>query len=147
MFRYLIPFIAGLFLIAGPLCSKSDAAEELFDTKAAADLLEKGISHLKTRNIDAAVNALEESVSIAPEAEAYYYLGYAYYMKGRTTGDNESRKKSIESFEKAYELDPDFTPSRYKPSDLVPQQTVSLQFQCLFIPYNPGHTSKLASKV
>jgi tetratricopeptide (TPR) repeat protein len=115
MRRRLAGVLAGLLVV---VASAQIAAteEELFDTKAAAASLEKGISYLKAKNLDAAVDALEESVSIAPEAEAYYYLGYAYYMKGRK-GDNESRKKSIESFEKAYELDPTFTPSRYKPAD------------------------------
>ncbi len=92
------------------------AEEELFDTKAASAHSEKGISYLKARDYDAAVNELEESLSIAPDAETYYYLGYAYYMKGRS-GDSESRKKSIENFDKAYELDPRFTPNKYKPAD------------------------------
>ncbi len=92
------------------------AEEELFDTKAASASLEKGIVQLRAKNYNSAVTQLEESVSIAPDAEAYYYLGYAYYMKGRA-GDSESRKKSIESFEKAYELNPNFTPTRYKPTE------------------------------
>lgn len=118
MLRRLILYLAVLLMTAIPVLT--EAAEELFDTKAAAELLEKGISHLRTKNLDAAVEALEESVTISPEAETYYYLGYAYYMKGRT-GDSDSRKKSIESFEKAYELDPNFTPSRFKPSEVAPQ--------------------------
>jgi tetratricopeptide (TPR) repeat protein len=93
-----------------------NAEEELFDTKTAATYFEKGIAHLKAKNYDAAVTELEESVTINPDAEAFYYLGYAYYMKGRT-GDGESRKKSLECFDKAYELNPNFTPSRYKPTD------------------------------
>ncbi len=86
------------------------AQEELFDTKAAGEYLEKGLVQLRTKHVEAAIDALEESVAIAPEAEAYYYLGYAYYLKGRS-GDTESGKLSIESFEKAYELDPAFTPN------------------------------------
>lgn len=92
------------------------AEEDLFDTKAASVHSEKGISSLKTRDYDAAVNELEEALSIAPDAETYYYLGYAYYMKGKS-GDVESRKKSIENFDKAYELDPRFTPNKYKPEE------------------------------
>lgn len=117
MLKPIILFFSVLLIAGAPV---SEAAEELFDTKAAAELFEKGISHLKTKNLEAAVDALEESVSISPEAETYYYLGYAYYMKGRT-GDSESRKRSIESFEKAYELDPNFTPSRFKQSEVTPQ--------------------------
>ncbi len=92
------------------------AEEDLFDTKAAAAHVEKGIAHLKEKRYDAAVKELEEAVTINPDAEAYYYLGYAYYMKGKK-GDAESRKKSVESFDKAYELDPSFTPSRFKPTE------------------------------
>jgi Tfp pilus assembly protein PilF len=109
----LILMLALLFAVGVQMAA---AEEELFDTKAAESYLEKGISHLRTKNVDAAVDALEESVSIAPEAEAYYYLGYAYYLKGRG-GDGESRKRSIESFEKAYELNPQFSPSRFKPAE------------------------------
>ena len=96
----------------------ANAEEELFDSTTATVYLEKGIAHLKSKNYDAAIAELEESVSINPDAEAFYYLGYAYYLKGKT-GDGESRKKSIESFEKAYELNPNFTPSRYKPAETV----------------------------
>lgn len=92
------------------------AGEELFDTKAAAVHVEKGIAHLKEKKYDDAVKELEEAVTINPDAEAYYYLGYAYYMKGKK-GDAESRKKSVESFEKAYELNPSFTPNRFKPTE------------------------------
>lgn len=94
----------------------SAAEEDLFDSKAAVESLEKGLVQIRTKNIDAAIESLEESVSIAPLAEAYYYLGYAYYLKGRS-GDSESRKLSIESFEKAYDLDPSFSPNRYKPTE------------------------------
>ncbi len=94
----------------------ANAEEDLFDTKAAAVYTEKGIDHLKEKKYDAAIKELEEAVSINPDAEAYYYLGYAYYMKGRK-GDAESRRKSIECFDKAYELNPNFTPSRYRPPD------------------------------
>ena len=79
--------------------------------------LKKDLSSFAPRHVEAAIEALEESVAIAPEAEAYYYLGYAYYLKGRS-GDSESRKLSMESFEKAYELDPAFTPNKYKPPRL-----------------------------
>lgn len=89
------------------------AEEEMFDTATAAVHLEKGIVYLKTKSFDAAVAELEEAVSIYPNAENYYYLGYAYYMKGKS-GDSESRRSSIESFERAYELDPQFTPNRLK---------------------------------
>ncbi|HEY6011474.1 MAG TPA: tetratricopeptide repeat protein, partial [Nitrospirota bacterium] len=93
------------------------AEEELFDTKAAEKHLDQGVGHLKTKNYDAAINDFEEAAAILPEAEAYYYLGYAYYMKGRTQNDSDSRKKSMENFEKAYEIDPNFTPNRFKPAE------------------------------
>ena len=92
------------------------AADELFDTKEASKYVDKGISLLHAKNYNAAIAAFEESVAISPEAEAYYYLGYAYYLKSRK-GDSESRELSRENFEKAYELDPNFTPTRTPPAE------------------------------
>jgi tetratricopeptide (TPR) repeat protein len=89
----------------------SAAEEDVFDTKAASALYEKGLNHLNNKKLDEAVTAFEDSLSIAPDARTYYFLGYAYYLKGKS-GDDESRKKSIESFEQAYELDPSFTPTK-----------------------------------
>ena len=95
------------------------AADELFDTKTAAEHMAKGIAHLKAKQYDAAIDELEKSASVYPEAEAFYYLGYAYYMKGRK-GDGESRKNAMENFEQAYELDPNFTPTRLRPAEPLP---------------------------
>lgn len=97
----------------------SYAADELFDAKTAAQHMAKGIAHLKAKQYDAAIDELSESASVYPEAEAFYYLGYAYYMKGRK-GDGESRKNAMENFEQAYELDPNFTPTRYQPEEPLP---------------------------
>ncbi len=110
--------VLSLLLGLAPLAAFA-AEDDLFDTKAAAEHLEKGLTELKAKNYDAAVAEFEESASISPEAEAFYYLGYTYYMKGRA-GDEESRKLSLENFDKAYEIDPNFTPTRYKPAEPAP---------------------------
>jgi tetratricopeptide (TPR) repeat protein len=102
-------------VLAGGAPQQARAAEELFDTKNAAAHIEKGINHLKSKNYDAAIKEFEESASVSPDAEPYYYLGYAYYMKAKKTNNPESRKKSMENFAKAFELNPNFTPSRFKP--------------------------------
>ncbi len=112
-------FVLAILVGLAPLIG--NAEEELFDTKAASEHIEKGITHLKEKNFDAAIAEFEESASISPEAEAYYYLGYAYYLKGRS-GDVESRKLSRENFEKAYEIDPNFSPTRYKPPEPAPEK-------------------------
>lgn len=98
--------------------------DELFDTAAASKHLEQGISHLKAKDFDAAITEFDESASISPEAEAYYYLGYAYYMKSRK-GDGEDRQKALENFDRAYEIDPNFSPTRFKPSEPAPQQAAT----------------------
>ena len=108
-------------ILAGGAPQQARAAEELFDTKAASAHIEKGINHLKSKNYDAAIKEFEESASVSPDAEPYYYLGYAYYMKAKKTNNPESRKKSMENFAKAYELDPNFTPSRFKPEATPPE--------------------------
>jgi tetratricopeptide (TPR) repeat protein len=89
------------------------AADELFDTAEATALTNKGITELMLGHYNAAIEALEESVGIDPQAPAFYYLGYAYYMKSKK-GDEESRTKAMENFDKAYELDPNFTPIKIK---------------------------------
>ncbi|MCK9419878.1 MAG: hypothetical protein M0R70_10920 [Nitrospirae bacterium] len=94
--------------------------DELFDTATASKYREQGISCLKAKDFDAAINEFNESAAIAPEAEAFYYLGYAYYMKSRK-GDGESLRLSLENFKKAYEIDPNFSPTRFKPSEPAPQ--------------------------
>ncbi|MGE5172805.1 MAG: hypothetical protein ACM3MD_03140 [Betaproteobacteria bacterium] len=111
---FVLPILLGLAPLMG------HAEEELFDTKAAAEHIEKGIAQLKAKSFDAAIVEFEESASISPEAEPYYYLGYAYYLKGRSGEDGESRKLSRENFEKAYEIDPNYSPTRYKPAEPVP---------------------------
>ena len=112
-------FVLTILLGMTPLAGQ--AADELFDTKAAAQHNEKGIALLKAKNYDGAIGEFEQAAEISPDADAYYYLGYAYYLKGRT-GDGENRKRSIENFEKAYEIDPNFTPSRYTPPQPAPAE-------------------------
>jgi len=107
--------VLAFVLMLAPAVGRS--AEELFDTKAATQHTEKGIAHLKAKNYDAAAKEFEESSAIYPDAEAFYYLGYAHYMKGKISNDGESRKKSMENFDRAYELNPNFTPTRFKPEE------------------------------
>jgi tetratricopeptide (TPR) repeat protein len=106
-------------VVMTPLRGQAD--EELFDTKAAAQHLDKGIAFLKAKNIDSAIKEFDAAAEINPDAEAYYYLGYAYYLKARTS-DGENRNKSRENFERAYEIDPNFSPSRFKPTEPAPAQ-------------------------
>jgi len=107
-----IAFLLGLM----PLMASAE--EELFDTKAAVQHVEKGISLLHAKKYNAAIEEFEQSIQIAPEAEAYYYLGYAYYLRGRN-GDLENKALSRENFEKAYEIDPNFTPSRTRTAETM----------------------------
>ena len=99
-----------LALVLVPLAT-AFAEEDLFDTAGAAPHVKQGIAHLKAKKISAAIAEFEKAAAIAPEAETYYYLGYAYYLQGKQK-DGASRKKSREYFEKAYDLDPNFSPSR-----------------------------------
>jgi tetratricopeptide (TPR) repeat protein len=110
--------IAALIIMALVITAAAPvfSAEELFDTAGATKRIEQGITLLKAKKYDAAMKEFEESAAINPDAEAYYYLGYAYYLKGRA-GDAESRTKSREYFDKAYEIDPNFSPFRFKPAD------------------------------
>jgi tetratricopeptide (TPR) repeat protein len=116
-----------IFVLTIMLClatAPAFAEEELFDTAAASIHMEQGISYLMAKDYDAAINEFDESASIAPEAEAYYYLGYAYYMKGKKAG-GESRKSALENFEKAYDIDRNFTPTRYEIPEPAPEMATA----------------------
>ena len=116
--------IVVLMIMVSMVAAPAFPADELFDTATASKHIERGISFLKAKDFDAAIKEFDESATIAPEAEAYYYLGYAYYMKSRKM-DGESRRMSLDNFEKAYEIDPNFTPTRYQPSEPAPPQTTA----------------------
>ena len=128
-------------IISTGIIATVHAEEELFDTKTASVHLEKGLEYLKAKKFDAAINELEEAASIHPDAEAFYYLGYAYFMKGKNQ-DGESRKKSMESFEKAYELDPGFTPTKLKPAEPMPAKAEPKQEEALPQPQQSAETPK-----
>jgi tetratricopeptide (TPR) repeat protein len=121
------------------------AKEELFDTKAATQHLNQGIAYLNAKNFDAAIREFETSAGINPDAEAYYYLGYAYYLKGRTS-KGDYRSKSRENFERAYEIDPNFSPSRFKPTEpaqvMQPDQTAAPTSQVTPTPPGPESTQQ-----
>jgi len=115
MGKYCVAVLAFCIMLGlSPLAGQ--AQDELFDTQAAAGHMEKGIAHLKAKKPDAAIREFEAAAEIAPDAEAYYYLGYSYYLKGRA-GDSASRALSRENFEQAYAIDPNFSPSRFKPTE------------------------------
>ena len=106
-----------LFFSSMPL--PASAEEDLFDTEAAATYREQGLAALRHKNFDAAIDAFEEAIAASPDADSYYLLGYAYYLKGKKTGDEESRMKASENFSQAYQINPNFTPSKFKPEELV----------------------------
>jgi len=110
-----------LAMMLGGVPAVSHAQNELFDTRAASTHVEKGVALLKAKSYDAAISEFEEAAAIYPDAESYYYLGYAYYMKSRQ-GDGDNRNKSRENFEKAYELDPGFAPGRTRQIETVPDK-------------------------
>jgi len=119
--EYIRSLIFVLTVLVGMIAAPAYPADELFDSATASKHMDQGIAFLKAKDFDAAVNEFNAAAEIAPEAEAYYYLGYAYYMKSRKV-DGDSRRMSRENFEQAYEIDPNFSPTRYKPAEPAPQQ-------------------------
>lgn len=107
-----------LLSVAAPFAPAAE--EELFDTKGAAAALEKGLKLIRQKNYDAAVEALEDAAATSPEieAEALYYAGYACYLKGRA-GDEDARQRSVEFFDRAYEINPNFSPNKVRPADII----------------------------
>jgi tetratricopeptide (TPR) repeat protein len=119
--RGIIASVLVLMLLSIAAPAVYAAEEELFDTKGAAASIEKGLSLVKQKKYDAAVEVFEEAASMSPdiEAEALYYAGYACYLKGRS-GDEDARQRSVEFFERAYEINPNFSPNRFKPTEPMP---------------------------
>ena len=109
-----------LLLAVAPVVNAA-AEEPLFDTKAAAAGLAKGLSLIKQKKYDAAVEAFENAAATAPdiEAEALYYAGYASYLKSKS-GDEDARQRSVEFFDRAYEINPNFSPNKFKPTEPMP---------------------------
>ena len=119
--RGIIASVLVLMLLTIAVPAVYSAEEELFDTKGATASIEKGLSLVKQKKYDAAVEMFEEAASMSPdiEAEALYYAGYAYYLKGRS-GDEDARQRSVEFFERAYEINPNFSPNKFKPTQPMP---------------------------
>ena len=109
-----------LLLAVAPMVNAANE-EPLFDTKAAAAGLEKGLSLIKQKKYDAAVEAFENAAATSPdiEAEALYYAGYACYLKSRS-GNEDARQRSVEFFDRAYEINPNFSPNKFKPTAPMP---------------------------
>lgn len=110
-----------MVVIAFAPAGRAAEEEPLFDAKAATENLEKGLGLVKVKKYDEAITLFEEAAATNPdvEAEAYYYAGYAYYMKSKS-GDEDSRQKSIEYFDRAYEINPNFSPNKFKPAEPMP---------------------------
>jgi len=138
MLRKAVITALSILLLTG-IISTIHAEEELFDTKTATVHLEKGLEYLKAKKFDSAISEFEESALIYPDAEAFYYLGYAYYMKGKNQ-DGEYREKAMENFEKAYEINPGFTPTKFKPVEPVPAVTEPKQETAKEQPQQPSET-------
>jgi tetratricopeptide (TPR) repeat protein len=119
--RGIIASVLVLMLLSVAAPAVNAAAEPLFDTKGAAASVEKGLSLVRQKKYDAAVEAFEEAAAMSPdiEAEALYYAGYACYLKGKS-GDEDARQRSVEFFDRAYEINPNFSPNKFKPTEPLP---------------------------
>jgi len=119
--RGIIASVLVLMLLSVAAPAVNAAAEPLFDTKGAAASVEKGLSLVRQKKYDAAVEAFEEAAAMSPdiEAEALYYAGYACYLKGKS-GDEDARQRSVEFFDRAYEINPNFSPNKFKPAEPLP---------------------------
>ena len=119
--RGIVASVLVLTLLAIAAPAVYAAEEPLVDTKAAKAGLEKGLALIKQKKYDAAVEVFEDAAATSPEveAEALYYAGYACYLKSRT-GDEDARQRSVEFFDRAYEINPNFSPNKFKPTEPLP---------------------------
>ena len=79
---------------------------------AAQANIDAGLAAFKKRRFAKAEAEFQKAVASDPSsAAANFYLGYTYYKIAEPTRRNTPNKqKALEYFDKAFELDPSFTP-------------------------------------
>ena len=94
--------LKGLFLV----CTVATSMVLLMvcaSLSAERDTFAKGLTAYMKRDYRTAVVHLKEYVAHQPDANAYYFLGYASY-------EMNQMKEAAEYFREAYLIDPNFTP-------------------------------------
>ena len=79
---------------------------------ASAPTIDAGLAAFKKRHFAKAEAEFKKAVEADPSsAAANFYLGYTYYKIAEPHKRNSAGKqKALEYFDKAYQLDPSFTP-------------------------------------
>jgi tetratricopeptide (TPR) repeat protein len=96
----------GLCLIFLGLAASSTAAEELFDTRAADEHFNRGLTLYFSQEYEGAIEEFEEVLKINPDAaKAYYFIGYSYYKL-------KEFPKANEAFDQAYQINSRYSPIR-----------------------------------
>jgi len=96
--------------------STSVSAGELFDTEKAKQHFNVGLDLYFKMNYENAIREFQEAAQIDPEnANAYYFMGYAYYKL-------KDMKKAMEVFDQAYEVDAKYSPMKNAPADENPPE-------------------------
>jgi tetratricopeptide (TPR) repeat protein len=81
-------------------------------TGAAQANIDAGLAAFKKRRFSKAEDEFKKAVEAEPSsAAANFYLGYTYYKIAEPMRRNSpGKQKALEYFDKAFELDPSFTP-------------------------------------
>ena len=88
----------------GFLGLSSVSAQELFDVKSSNEQFSRGVNLYYQDNYQESLTAFEEAVRINPDnAEAFYFIGYAYYKEGKFS-------KASDAFKTAYDLNHEYSP-------------------------------------
>lgn len=94
----------GLFIATLLVAASAFGEEGLFDTKAADEHFQQGLSAYGEKDYAHAIEEFSQVIAIDPDdIRAYYYIGYAYYKNG-------SFSDARNAFEEAYLVDPLFSP-------------------------------------
>ena len=98
----IIPLIPALLIILAGCAA-------LQDRKSASGYFEEGVSLVQKGKYDEAIKKYKKGLRREPRsAVGYNYLGMAYGYKYEQLRSLDWKKKEIESFKKAIELDPNF---------------------------------------
>jgi tetratricopeptide (TPR) repeat protein len=100
--------VGGIFIVIGWLglqvIPSPTGGQELFDVQAANEHFNRALTLYFQKDYTGAIEEFVEAVKINPDnAKAYYFIGYSYYKRGEFT-------QAAEAFEKAYALDPKYSP-------------------------------------
>ncbi len=109
--------------------------------------LEQGVAHFQKQEYDLAIQSYEKAIKLEPKsAAAYNLLGMAWRFKYNQLANPDFKKKEIEAFQKAVEIDPKYWVAMLNLAATYYYQGEKAKAAPLFkqvLALNPQHPEKL----